>query len=439
MKYDIFLSYNYKDSEFATIIAQYLSELGLSIWFDLWSAIPGSNYIATSFENLNNTEVIAVLIGGSPLSKFVEEEINFGLDSNRIKIVPVLIPGSSDSNIPPSLKDRRFIDLREGMDSLTNLDVLISQKQIHEEIEGSAHTQEILKLIADLKNPDHFVNSWNKNEYTIKKQWASIESNSNFRVIDIYKKEIDSPELCKNDEFLLYLAELLTDMNYIPQSVKILNYLSKYYSSLKDYSRLQQSLCDLAWSLYLQGENSNALRILKRQEEICINHVSDKITREGGLQRSYGYQAGIYEDAGDFTQALYLYHKQQQICLEIGDEYWMQISIGNEGLLEKKRGNIEAAWNFFKEKENISKKIMNLQGLQWAYNYQGDVCLEKKNYDLALQLFKKQEEIARQIGYYRGLLLSLYRQEHIFEMLQNDKQQLKIRQEILKLLKFSRS
>lgn len=432
-KYDIFLIYARKNLDFAQFIARYLSELGLKVWFDQWSQVPGSNYFDISKEIFETTKIVAILIGEDQPDTFYQREIDNALTySKRFKIIPILIPGSNFDNIPTQMKEITCVDLRQGYSAITNLDSIIKIFQATDNIPINDNQENFSGLIECLKNPEYFVKTWNKDEFEIKKYWAKIESQSNTKMVDVYRSIIEKPEQCKNLEFLYHLAELLTDMNHITESIKLFEYLKIRYEESKDYVNQQRSMCDLAWCFYLDRQNENALKILQHQEEIC-RALPDGDERELGLQKSFGYQAGIYEDLGDFSKALSMYHSQQKICRNMGNYYWLQISLGNEGLLLKNRGQLNEAWNLFKQKENISKEISNMQGLQWAYNYKGDVCFARKNYVSALKYYEMQESIAREIGYYRGLLLSLKRQEFIYQIQKDEINILKVRHEIQKI------
>jgi tetratricopeptide (TPR) repeat protein len=404
---DIFLLYNQNNEEIALSISQYLTDIGFNVCRNQRSAISEREFS----EYINTSEIIAIIIGKN-FSKTISSDFVLRYSIKK-PIVPILIPGSGLEDIPSALKSKQFLDLRDGIGSFSRLDIFIEIFENNREWE-----KRLSENLGNLKNPEFFVSSWNKDEFEIKKIWASIESETNINIIRFYRKLIDNPEICKNLEYLFNLAELFTDTNHINESITLLVFLEKQFKLKEDYRNLQRTLCELAWCSYLKGEYGKAFSILKDQEEIC-KKVTDLKERNDGLQKSFGYQAMIYEIQGNNDQAFSKFHDQQEICRNSGNKYWLQISLGNEGLLLRDLGKYDEAWKLFEEKERISREISNLQGLQWALNYKADFYINRKDLASAMKMYKEQEAICRKIGYNRGLILSQKGQERINNIRKN--------------------
>ena len=400
--FDIFILFTKDNEEIASSISHYLTKIGFTVFRNQMSAISEKEFS----ERIITSEIIAILIG-KDINRTASSDF-VSVYSIKKPVVPILLPDSSPQDIPPSLKSRQFLDLRKGMESCSELDNFITiYKKNRERI------KQVLKDIDNLKNSEYFVKSWGNDEFEIKKKWASIESDTNIKMTSVYGEIIENPAICcGNLEFLLNLAELFTDTNHVNESVRLLIYLETTFRLKEDYGKLQHTLCELAWCFYLQGQYDKASSILKEQQKIC-EKVTDLKVRNDGLQKSFGYQALIYEIQGKKDQALLKFHEQQEICRKSGNEYWLQISLGNEGLLLKDLGKYDEAWKLFEEKEKISRKISNFQGLQWALKYKADIYIQRGDFTSALTLLKEQESICRQIGYYRGLALSLKQQDYI--------------------------
>jgi len=404
---DIFLLYTQNNEEIAQAISQYLTEIGFNVNRNQISVLSEREFS----ERINTSEIIAILIGKN-YNKTISSDFVLGYSIKK-SIIPILIPGSGPEDIPSTLKSRQFLDLRDGSKSFSRLDNFIEIFKNNREWK-----KQLSENLDNLKNPEYFISSWNNDEFEIKKIWASIESETNINLISFYRKIIENPDICKNLEFLFHLAELFTDTNHVNESVTLLVYLEKQFKLKEDRGNLQRILCELAWCSYLKGEYEKAFSILKDQEEIC-KKVTDLQERNDGLQKSFGYQAIIYEIQGNKDQALLKFHDQQEICRNSGNEYWLQISLGNEGLLLRDLEKYDEAWKLFDEKERISRKIFNLQGLQWALNYKADICIKRKELASAMNMYKEQEAICQEIGYNRGLILSQKGQERINNIQKN--------------------
>lgn len=273
--------------------------------------------------------------------------------------------------------------------------------------------EDVTKVLSD---EEFFILVWEKNEFEIKRFWAIIEDSTSYRAIQVYRRFIEAPNLCKNEIFLFHLSEFLTDTNHIKVAISLFEYLILQYAMRDDFERLEWTLSDLAWALWLANDLNRAKQLLIFQEVICRNKGYLE-----GLQRAFGYMTLVYESESEFQRAFDYYHMQQAICRNLKNDYWLQISLGNEGLLNIRLGNTEKGLQLYQEKLNISKKIGNQQGYQWALNYIASLYQSKGEYQKALEYYQQQASIANKIGYQRGLLLSLNSQIEILTLLKDVK------------------
>jgi tetratricopeptide (TPR) repeat protein len=130
-KYDMFLSYSGPDAESVEMVARYLSDAGLNIWFDRWSLVPGQSWQIVLEEALESSFAVAVFIGPSALSNRQQQEWEARLAKQmsgtlRKITIPVLLPGSTWDSVPSILRNLFSVDLREGLDNPRELNRLVA-------------------------------------------------------------------------------------------------------------------------------------------------------------------------------------------------------------------------------------------------------------------------------------------------------------------------
>ena len=129
VKYDIFFSYSYNDSEQVSKIANYFENQGLKVWFDKWLLVPGTSWEEALKEALESSSAVAVFIGSSPFSRRTQWELEASLKreiSGRLQVIPVLLPGATRDNIPHHLRNLVAVDLRQGFENSRELDRFIA-------------------------------------------------------------------------------------------------------------------------------------------------------------------------------------------------------------------------------------------------------------------------------------------------------------------------
>lgn len=137
MKIKCFLSYNSSDNNFAKKLAIDLIENNIDVWFDRWKIYAGESIIGKVEEGISTCDYFLILMSPNSMkSKWVKKELQLGLNNliekNKIRIVPLLL---KNCNIPPFLKDHRYVDFRNKHNSALSdlLDTLLgrAKKPIH--------------------------------------------------------------------------------------------------------------------------------------------------------------------------------------------------------------------------------------------------------------------------------------------------------------------
>jgi SAM-dependent methyltransferase len=123
--FDVFLSHRHTDKASVLKLAMRLQDQGrLRPFLDEWQLVPGLPIQEQLEKGLEASDSCAVLIGPSGLSPWETEEVRVVLEarikSNKIRVIPVLLPGADEKNIetlPPLLRRFLWVDFRSGLES----------------------------------------------------------------------------------------------------------------------------------------------------------------------------------------------------------------------------------------------------------------------------------------------------------------------------------
>jgi hypothetical protein len=118
-EYDVFLSHNSQDKPAVEEIAARLEDRGMRVWLDKGELRPGFPWQEGLEEGVRASGAVAVFVGAAGLGAWQEPEMRAFLARSRrekVPVIPVLLPGSSDSpQLPPFLDALTRVDLRAGL------------------------------------------------------------------------------------------------------------------------------------------------------------------------------------------------------------------------------------------------------------------------------------------------------------------------------------
>lgn len=118
-----FISYNNQDFEFAASLAEALRGLGLATWIDQADMRPGNDWLDELEKIIDKCSAAVICIGSNGIGKWEDQEIKAlqrrrvgDPDSTKpIKLIPVLIPGGSQVELPKFLNGLTSVDFTAGI------------------------------------------------------------------------------------------------------------------------------------------------------------------------------------------------------------------------------------------------------------------------------------------------------------------------------------
>jgi nucleotide-binding universal stress UspA family protein len=115
----MFLAYERRDQELVTQIADALNKAGVQVWFDTM-ILPGESWEYIIERALSESDFVAFFLSPrSVTSPQFLHEINLALHrqvsgEGGAGILPVVLAGAVEADVPPLLRQFQWIDLRDG-------------------------------------------------------------------------------------------------------------------------------------------------------------------------------------------------------------------------------------------------------------------------------------------------------------------------------------
>lgn len=120
--YDVFISHSSEDKAIAEKIAQHLISKHLEVWYDDWQVLVGHDIVDKVYDGIRNSRFLLVLLSEkSARSKWVQQEINAArvreIESGATIVLPAVIEPNAKSEIPESLRTKRYADISANFES----------------------------------------------------------------------------------------------------------------------------------------------------------------------------------------------------------------------------------------------------------------------------------------------------------------------------------
>jgi hypothetical protein len=120
-KFDVFLSYAHREKEEVKPLKDLLVAFPLKVWFDDDELRPGVPWQRLVESGIRNSSSVVVAVGSSGRGPWQREEWEAALQlavDDGLAVIPVLLPAAgSEPELPLFLRNRTWVDLREGLTS----------------------------------------------------------------------------------------------------------------------------------------------------------------------------------------------------------------------------------------------------------------------------------------------------------------------------------
>jgi WD40 repeat protein len=125
-RYDVFLSYHWRDHERVEALARGLRDRDLSVFLDRWYLVPGRPWPQALEQVLRACRAVAVCVGPGEMGPWQQREVNLALErqatDSSFPVIPVLLPDAKP--VLGFLRQNTWVDLRHRPDDPGLLELL---------------------------------------------------------------------------------------------------------------------------------------------------------------------------------------------------------------------------------------------------------------------------------------------------------------------------
>ncbi len=158
--FDVFFSYNRKNSAVVLELAEILKSRKIRVWVDIWENVPGRPWQEQIEQAILGASSAAVMVGREGFGTWEKPEMRACLSrsvAGDFPLIPVLLPGAPDNpELSLFLKDLHWVDLRQGL-SREGI------RQLVKAIPRSQKSNETYGEVSEVSRPDSVSSDPRKN------------------------------------------------------------------------------------------------------------------------------------------------------------------------------------------------------------------------------------------------------------------------------------
>lgn len=192
------------------------------------------------------------------------------------------------------------------------------------------------------------------------------------------------------------------ELNELTKTISYYMEAAKYYSQIRDSSKLASEYNEIGVVFKNQGEYQKALEFYSLSLEIysAIKHFKSKGYSLINIGEIYSYQ-------GNYSKAIESYIKSIKIWEEIGDKKGLALAHGNLGNLYLSLKEHEKALEYYQVSEKLFRDLQENFMLGIVLNNIGLIYNEFKENEKALEYYESAYTISKNLNYKTGMALSL--------------------------------
>jgi len=147
-----------------------------------------------------------------------------------------------------------------------------------------------------------------------------------------------------------------------------------------------------------------------------LQEIAEKPLSEKNRAVALGRIGSLYQDFGQYDQAIALHLQVKDIFDVLGDQKNVAVALHQVGMIYEERGDYDAALGQYQKSLEIEEKLGNKKGVAQSLHQVGMIYEDKGDYDAALGQYRKSLEIKEQIGDIKGEAQSLHQVGIIYQL-----------------------
>lgn len=272
---------------------------------------------------------------------------------------------------------------------------------------------ELCQLLSD---PIAFGMLWVTEPFEVRRYWAQLERNTDFRAIEAYGPVLEAPANHEALNHVEFVAQLLTQLGHVREGLRLNDYLLQKRGTTGDAEQHIKLVVQQANLLTELDQADRAIELLTPLEQKCRAEGEKNC-----LERVLMCLGNALLAQRDFEGALQRYREQEQLSRDVGNKWNLAISFGNqatairgqmvgaevfdtetcdEAWVERKKARmddakLETALTLYLQEERAYVELGDQDGLQRCLGNQANVHADRRDFQRALELLTRKEHICR--------------------------------------------
>lgn len=267
-----------------------------------------------------------------------------------------------------------------------------------------------------LADPIIFGILWTTEPFEVRRYWAQLERNSQFRAIEAYRPVFEAPTNQEIPNHLEFVAELLTQLGHVNEGLLLYEYILQNCGPLVEPERRTELILQRADILIERGQSGRAIEQLTHLEDECRSGAD-----QNGLEGVLISLGNALLAQRDFEGALEKYREQELLSRELGNKRNLALSFGNQALaigeqmfgaeefdlevldeasVERRKmrmddSKLETALTLHLQEERLYLELGDPDGLQRCIGNQATIHAIRGDFLQAKELLTRKERICR--------------------------------------------
>lgn len=218
---------------------------------------------------------------------------------------------------------------------------------------------------------------------------------------DSIAKEINDKEGRAESNY--NIGNIYYNKSFFKQAISHYNKAYRLYQNSNDTNGIAQTLCKMAITYTLTGNNTKAL-----EHQLNSLKYSSPIDAKTLMARSYNHIGIIHLEMKEYDKALEFHALSQQISEELNNVKGKLRSLNNIGIVYKHIGDYENAIKYYNQAIESAKSTGNKKFAASALGNLAVIYQVQEKLNKALEKHFEALEIKQEIGNKRGIAITLY-------------------------------
>ena len=268
------------------------------------------------------------------------------------------------------------------------------------QLQQAGEWKRLAALLGDLEVLNAF---WNSDQYDLRRSWAVLEANSEFRLTDVYAEAFGSAD--PEAPGVWELAQLALSLGRPQAVVELGRRLLEHVRRSGDRDALVVALSVQAGALMQLGAAGEASALYEE-----VGRIARDVDAPFAVVTSLAGQAQALLADGDLQKALVLASEAERLCRELDEAAMLGVTLHVVASILFRLDRLDEAEKSFEEMERVCREAGDPGGIASATAGRGVIFAQRGRLAEGMALLREEERLCRELGDVTRLRASLTNQ-----------------------------